>query len=136
MPNYQQTPISEPTGPSDSALSSDASLRVQVGRAPDTATIPAYSSIQFDGDHDNDVLDYHRLHRHCDYLHEPYAALGLFSFPWEGERRNASILSNPCVTPEATGELQDDTLLDRNEGPITQPPTSPRKSGIQASQET
>ncbi|RPB21842.1 hypothetical protein L211DRAFT_408289 [Terfezia boudieri ATCC MYA-4762] len=109
MTNKEGTAISGPTGLAEDAPASDTSPRIPVGRAPDTDTIPAVSSNQFDTNDNNGMIDLHDAH----LLHTPYAAL----------------LSNPCHLPEvdqppAIGELQDEDLFGGRKGPFTQTPTS------------
>ncbi|KAF8440730.1 hypothetical protein BGX38DRAFT_826216 [Terfezia claveryi] len=109
MTNKEETAISGSMGPAEDASASDTSPRIPVGRAPDTNTIPAVSSMQFDTNDRNGMIDLYDAH----LLHTRYAAL----------------LSNPCDPPEvdqppAIGEPQDDDLFSSGKGPFTQTSTS------------
>lgn len=121
MSNYQEIAVSDSITSPESDTGSGEYLRVRVGRAPVSDTIPAFSPIQLDTDDNNVFLHRYHSNPHCDHLHEPYAALELLPMARTEQGRNASTVPNPCGSEfdqqPSTGELQDGTLFNRNEGP-------------------
>ena len=129
MSDNKQEPVASRSGSMENSPDSDPCLWPPLGGA-DTGTIPAFSLNQFNTNH-SEVLRRHHFCRHCDHLHEPYAALSLLVRARErsGSTVSSHISDLPQVDePSATCELHGGVIFGRVEGPaITETFTSPRE---------